>query len=846
MKAANVSAVAEVVGRPSSPDSASEARLYAPAFAAPRTWFLVASLGLYLALAGAILLSSDFVPYGTDNNESFSMWIHARNMLRFGVWHAAGLSDEANSPQPAAHPYVYTHEGNFPRFFIYLLMQLGITRVEWQIAISAALIGGGTIYLCFRFFSRLGSDLFAFLACAVFATDYLLFMQWEVNTFRVWHGFLFFLSLVCVQALGARKPVRTGALLLLTAVALFYFEIVFAFFTAAMCVCYALLAYWRQWRVAVVTAASLGAGALVALGGLFAQSAVHLGWATARRDIELTFLSRNFYDQTAAGSAPFKFYMAHHIVYWVDQPSTRGYLNLETFLHTVGAALRIDTPYLLLLVWVLVAAWICRQGARVRLFLEPHGSSAASSALTRRWAGLSRLRIAWPVMGAGALSLGVFYAAVSIAARSGSRLTTDRDAAQYAHMPGFPLHWLAPPSLSVVTTTVVIATLTVFGALTRRFPAISLRWYRGVTLVDADGLRRWSIPGLARIPWQSLVLAVVFLYIAGQYELFHWRLYDTDKAALWLGAITGYFPDRLLQGGLLGTVLLGLLMILDGGRQYLPLRRDRFFVQILLYVLAGVIAFAILYAFFPGYLWAGYLSRYAPLPVFLIDVWIALFFYILVVVAWSSCKDLMSVARRQASAPRVHARKLIARPHLVLALSVLMLVLGSVYWARVQSVYVSALPPTDYLFARQLARPPYKGATIVSNNYAAPITYYTGTWAYEDPTVEQNRYVTGGGRLAQVVAGYYLWEADRSRNIAYARPQYYVCIANPDLTMATALVALRPRERLTECSRQQLIRDALDGGGALRNEVVARDPSPRDMWAIVKLDPSIRLVSPNW
>ncbi len=770
------------------------------------------------------------------------MWVHAHNMVQFGVWHAAGLSDEAYNPEAAAHPYVYTHEGNFPRFFVYALMRLGITSVEWQIAVSAVLIGGATIYLCFRFFSRLGSDLFAFLVCAVLATDYLLFMQWEVNTFRVWQGLLFFLSLVCVQGLGGRRSRTAGVLLFFTAVALFYFEIVFALFTATMAVCYALLTFWRRWRAPFAATVLLCVGAFVAVGGLFIQSAVHLGWKAARDDIGLTFLARNFYRQTSTTSVPLEFYVAHHIVYWLDQPNTQGHLHLDAFLSTIGATAQIDTPYLLLLACVIVMAWLCRLGMRFRFLHGFHQQSSIRSQGPGIAVSAASSCLRWRAAGVGALLLGLSYAIVSMAVRAGSPLQGDSQTAQYTHIPGFVAHWLAFPTSSISVATIALAAVIAFGALSYEAPLTTLRWRRGTISIDAQRLFAWSADTAARVSLQSCALVGLFLYLAGHYESFHARLYGTDKAALWMGAIAGYFHDRVLQAGLIGAGLLGMLIILDGGRSYLPLHADRSLAGTLRYLIAGAMAFMIVYMIFPGYLWAGYVSRYAPLPVFLLDVWIAMFFYVLVAVAWDSGRDVLGIVRR-----RVHVRNTassrgaIVRPHLFAVTSVLLLIFSLAYWARVQTVYFEALPPTDYLFVRQLARAPYVGATVITNNYAAPIAYYTRTWAYEDPLVQDDRYIVKGGQPMHVIAGYYLWEADRLQNSAYTRPRYYVCITNPDLSLAADLVALRRGERLVRCSGQPIVRNAMASMGRFHNRLIARDPSPRDLWAIVELDTRVPL-----
>src|SRR5687768_5338062 len=90
----------------------------------PYAWFLLLAV-VYFALYGAFLVYADFLPYVTDNNETFSSIVHAANIYHFGVAQTFGLTDEAYGLSAAAHPYVYTHQGNFPRFFALALYALG-------------------------------------------------------------------------------------------------------------------------------------------------------------------------------------------------------------------------------------------------------------------------------------------------------------------------------------------------------------------------------------------------------------------------------------------------------------------------------------------------------------------------------------------------------------------------------------------------------------------------------------------------------------------------------------------------------------------------------------------------
>jgi len=680
-----------------------------------------------LVLVSAVLTVSHFLPYGSDNNESFSAYMHARNLLHFGFGGALGLTDEAYSLDPAAHPYVYTHEGNFPRLPVLLLMRLGLTRVEWQIALLALLVGSAGIYMCFTFFSRIAGNLFAFLVCAVLATDYLSFMQWEVNSFRVWHGFFFFACLLCVLALGGRHARRAGGLFFLTCVALFYFEINFAIFTVATCVCYGLLIYWKQPGLIFRAAVIAGAGAIVALGGLIGQNVAFLGLATTWSDFQRTILNRNFYIQSGGESGAIhtlQFFLQHHIVYWRDNPDTRGYLSIKLFLHTLGKfGVLVNTPYLVWLMWVVTVTWLVRTGVRIK------GAISTSKA-----------------------------------------------------------------------------------------------------------------PGDERV-WHRLGLVIFVLFATAGYGLYYRHLYGADFAPIWLGTIQRYFPLVVLLAGLAGAYLLGLIVVWWADQPLFRPHDDGNLMGGFRYLVAVGAGYVCLYVLSPGYLSQGYLVRYVPLAVFIVDVWTALCLYMLIAIAQASHRTVGAQPRTASPPwrrPGEHLRRVVV-PHIARGVSLVVLLLAVVYWARIQTVYVTAISPTDYQFMRQLAQPPYRGTTFISDVYAAPIAYFTGAWAYADDLVSEEKYEKGAGGITQLISGDKLWEADRATNTNYLHPQYYICIRTPTLYMAGAFVSLRPGARLSQCSSEPLVRSAREGTGPFHNTVVAEDGGPWDMWAIVKLDPAIRL-----
>src|SRR4051812_40643697 len=110
-----------VVNRPAQEISQPVAR---PWWKGAYALFLGALMILYVVGYGTFLVASDGLPYVLDNNESFSTLQHAMNLYRFGISKSLGLTDEATGPNPDAHPYVHTHQGNLPRVFGVLIYAL--------------------------------------------------------------------------------------------------------------------------------------------------------------------------------------------------------------------------------------------------------------------------------------------------------------------------------------------------------------------------------------------------------------------------------------------------------------------------------------------------------------------------------------------------------------------------------------------------------------------------------------------------------------------------------------------------------------------------------------------------
>src|SRR6266540_1646407 len=140
---------------------------------------------LFCSVVFVLLFYCDFLPYGTDNNETFSSILHAKNMYLHGAGSTYGLTSETTSPIDVVQ-FVYTHQGNFPRFYALLLYAVGARSAEAQILITTLTIGSASIFFAHVYMERRVNALFAFIFCSVLITDYIMGLQWFVNTWRVW------------------------------------------------------------------------------------------------------------------------------------------------------------------------------------------------------------------------------------------------------------------------------------------------------------------------------------------------------------------------------------------------------------------------------------------------------------------------------------------------------------------------------------------------------------------------------------------------------------------------------------------------------------------------------------
>ena len=540
-------------------------------------------LSVYFIWYSFLILRGHGIPYVMDNNETFSALNHARNLWSFDFFRSFGLTDEAVSPDSAAHPFVHTHQGNFPRLFAFLLYAAGARSVESQVWITTMTVGTASIVMGYTFFRRVAGRLFAAVAMLLLMSDYLMFAQWQVNTYRVWEGFLFFSAFNCVHGLLEWKRGRWVIATISTYAALFYGELVFAAFVALTAGFYTIWIHRRTPGLMILAGFVQGTGAALSLITLIIQLALYLGWQDFQTDLHLTLTARNYApDSTDFISTLRHFYESRNIAFFYNMQSESQFAGLLASVRLLFRyMLQIPTPFLSLLGLGMAAASLWSDskptGPRNIIALTPAVSIASAVALVP---GCFIFILA--IAGDAAI-LGLPYAGIGCCANF--------------------IPWVV---LAGLLLSIVIAT--------------ALR--RCVMLVAVSG----TPPDIYRCLKAGVFLLCFGFLILGQGEL-----YDQGAALLLWKALLP-FPEWGARITVCITGFVGSLLILTGRLSILG-RWHKAPSSLFPFFACGVLGYLIVYKLSSGYIFSGYLVRLCPFLVFHVDALIALGLFALIAAA---------------------------------------------------------------------------------------------------------------------------------------------------------------------------------------------------------------------
>jgi hypothetical protein len=252
----------------------------------------VCSFGILVVLAFPVVfvvgswLYGGGLPYYKDSNESFLSYVHARNLVIYNPFSFSFLTAEDTSLAGDRPKAIYTHNPNFPRYLNYVLLRLGITSLPVHILLIATAAAALAMFFMWRLLQGLfpGLEHVWIILALAFTLDFMGFLQFTVNSYRV---FAFVLFWGCLLAIARNTPpwVVFGAFFLL-----FQFEYAFAVFLLATCAVYGVCWGQRGGRRRAF-AAVLGAVAAVAVFGL--QLLSYYGLQGLMADLSVTFVRRS-------------------------------------------------------------------------------------------------------------------------------------------------------------------------------------------------------------------------------------------------------------------------------------------------------------------------------------------------------------------------------------------------------------------------------------------------------------------------------------------------------------------------------------------------------------------------
>lgn len=332
---------------------------------------MLALIAIYLAIGARILTESSFHPYITDNVETYSNYIHAKNIYTRGVSESYGLTDETYGNDLASPTVVYTHQGNFPRLYSLAQFALGIDTVSGQILATFLTVGVATVIFAFLFFSKISSITFGLIAVLCLILNYVYFMQWQFDTYRIWHAFFLFFSLWCACKIAEGQSRIFLFLCCISFIFCFYFESIFAVYLILLFVLFLICISRPHFKRARDGIAFSVLGAIIGAGILAVQDIAYLGWEAFIRDLYYTYVFRNYSGPEFDSQLKLleSFYRENSVLFWyINNQDTRGWLHPKGIIgyHAVYIGMLLP-PFLILTTLLAIGGLVIRAGHRLLL-----------------------------------------------------------------------------------------------------------------------------------------------------------------------------------------------------------------------------------------------------------------------------------------------------------------------------------------------------------------------------------------------------------------------------------------------------------------------------------------------
>lgn len=726
---------------------------------------------IYLILFSWLFYTTNGMPYVMDNNETYSSIIHAKSIENFGISQSKGLADEVFSPHIAAHPYVHSHQGNYPRLYAWLIYKLGATTPAYQIVITTFTVGFAALLFAFGFFSRIANPCFSFIFCLVLLSDYIFFLQWQIVTYRVWYTFVFFLQFFAIEQYLKNKNIRWAFLIFCNTALFCYGELIFAAFLGLFSFFWVTLRCWCNKRQFFSVCFCLIAGLFVAIFALVSQGISYLGAENFLRDIQLTFMSRNNFDSGSLTMAEIsKFYREHNVVFWENLMSRSQFISVKSFAQSIFSN-----------------------------FIQVYGPL---------------LPIFFGILFLNFIVSPIFPRLYQIAADKFIALRSNS-------------------STFIIVSQYSFTSLTI--AILLKSAAAIATYYFGLQFDS------WWLPLFAT----EIVLFSWLITILGSYAVLHFNL-----ISLLAVAISKLLPHLINNGFMPYWVdiyninltqslfaFLPLIFVVCSLSSYMSRMNNAIsnsvinnltpIPKVFEFIFVGLLAYTIVYFLSPGYVFSGYVVRYAPFLVFVFNLFIAISFYQLIYFVYSSFLIGSSSVSR-----------LLNNLFKWLALALILLVIS--IWFGLQYILIQKLPPTHYSVFEKLNSYPYRNSSFIVNTYAAPVTVQTGQWAYMDPNIGNALFIRDKEENRLLGDDRYLWLADKNSNNEYRRPDYFICLVGQDI--GTALRKITEKGNYKGCFDFPLVKLALKSKYSnqelrlVEYDKLGEQQSGVVSWAIVKFN----------
>lgn len=172
---------------------------------------------------------SNFFVYVNDGNETFGTIIHAENLIKYGYLNFF-MTDESTGTMLSQHPITHLSQGNWPRIPVAFLKLLNFPD---QLIIFTVLITLNLIcfYVIYSVLITKTSKEFAFIFIFTIFFNYLHYIQWSLNLYRVWQSISYFVIIYLLSKLADKKynKSRINFLIIAYLATIGYGELIYAF-----------------------------------------------------------------------------------------------------------------------------------------------------------------------------------------------------------------------------------------------------------------------------------------------------------------------------------------------------------------------------------------------------------------------------------------------------------------------------------------------------------------------------------------------------------------------------------------------------------------------------------------